>query len=113
MPRLKVQRYAKRKGLYLPMGQNSKNPSLLFPLLRKTDWGELEELVRIELEKQGITNESEVQKIVDTAEAEYEKGIKVEEARKEIRRLMALKADGAKFMQVGNKKWKQVFYPKR
>lgn len=109
MPRLNVQRYAKRKGLYLPMNQNSQSPSLLFPLLRKTDWGELEELVRIELEKQGITNESEVQKIVDEAEKEYEKRIKVEEARREIRRLMALKAKGAKLMQVGYKKWKQVF----
>ena len=109
--RLYVARRANRIGLSIPMGQTEANPNLLFPLLRKTDPGQLDELVRAELEKQGISKESDVHSIVAKAEAEYEHRIKVGEARKDIRRLMAIREQGGKLMQVGNKKWKQVFYP--
>ena len=105
--RLYVARRAPRKGLYLPMGQNSQNPSLLFPLTRSLDprSGELDELIRIELEKLGITKESDVQAVIDKAEEDYELRIKVEEARKEVRRLMDLKREGYSLMQRGYKKW--------
>ena len=110
--RLYVPRPKRRQGLYLPMGQSPKNPSLLFPLTRKLDPSELDEQIRAQLEKVGITKESEVNEIMDKAEADYELRIKVAEASKEIRRLMALKKEGATLMQNGNKKWKQVFYGK-
>ena len=113
MPRLYVARRPKRVGLYLPMEGVSQNPSLLFPLLRKTDPSELDELIRIELEKVGITKESDVQAVVDKAEEEAEEWVKIEEARKEIRRLMQLRAEGKSLMSVGNKKWKEVWYPKK
>ena len=113
MPNIWVARRNNRIGLMLPMGQVSQNPTLLFPLLRKTERSELDELVRIELEKQGITKESEVQSIIDKAEADYEYRVKVQEARQEVRRLMKLRAAGKSLMQVGNKKWKEVSYRKR
>lgn len=62
------------------------------------------------MQKQGISKESDVQAVIENAEAGYENRVKVEEARKELRRLMALKSGGAKLMQVGFRKWKQVFY---
>lgn len=110
MPRLYVARRPKRTALYLPMGQVSQNPSLLFPLLHKTDPSELDELIRIELEKVGITKESDVQAVVAKAEEDAESRIKVEEARKEIRRLMELKAEGYSLMSCGEKKWKPIKY---
>jgi len=112
MSKIWVARRTNRIGLGLEMGQSQENPILLFPLLPKTDPSELDELVRNELEKQGITKESEVQTIVNTAEAEYEYRVKVQEARKEVRRLMALRAEGKSLMQVGNRKWKEVYYPR-
>ena len=105
-----VARRAPRKALYIPMGQTGKNPALIFPLLRKTDQGELDELVRVELAKQGVTKESDVQKVVDNAEEDYEKRVKVAEASREVRRLMELRKQGAKLMSVGFRKWKQAFY---
>ena len=113
MPRMHFQRNPQRKGLYLPMGQVSQNPSLLFPLTKSTDPGLLEEQVRVELEKVGITKESDVQAVLDKAEEDYELRIKVKEAQREIRRLMKLRAEGAKLMSAGNKKWKEVYYPKK
>lgn len=105
-----VARRAQRKGLVIPMGQSKKNPSLIF-LLEKTDRSELDDLVRRQLDKQGITSESQVQEIVDKAEEETEQRIKVREASKEVRRLMALKAEGKKLMQNGYRKWQPVSYP--
>lgn len=113
MPKLYVARRKNRKGLYLPMEQVSQNPSLLFPLTKSIDPSELDELIRVELEKVGITKESEVQAVIDKAEADYEYRIKVEEARKELKRLMALRKEGKRLMSVGNKKWREVWYPKR
>lgn len=110
MSRLLVARRAPRQGLYLPMEQTGKSPSLLFPLLRKTDEGELDEQIRIQLEKAGITKESDVQAVLDKAEADYELRVKVGEVKKEVRRLMALRAEGKSLMQVGRHKWREVFY---
>jgi len=93
------------------MGQVSQKPHLLFPLTKSTDPSQLDELIRAELEKLGVTKESDIQAILDKAESDFEFRIKVEESRKELRRLMELKKWGAKLMQMGNKKWKQVFYP--
>ena len=88
---------------------NKSNPSLLFPL-DNMDSSELDELIRAQLEKVGVTKESEVQAVIDKAEADSEARIKLEEVRRELRRLMALKKDGARLMQTGFRKWKQVFY---
>lgn len=109
MPNLYVARRAPRRGLLLPMGASKSNPSLIFPL-DGLDKSELNELARALLQKQGVTKESDVQAVINSAEADYEQRIKIAEARKELRRLMALKAEGAKLMQSGFRKWKQVFY---
>ena len=111
MPNIFVARRAKRKGFYLPLMGTKENPNLMFPLSRKSDRSELDNLVRGILDKQGITKESDVQSLVDKAELASEERIKVNEAIKEIKRLMALKAGGAKLMQMGHKKWKEAFYP--
>jgi len=110
--KLYVARRKNRIGLSIPNLQTSQSPHLLFPLTKSTDPSELDELIRAELEKLGISKESEVQAIIDKAEADYELRVKVQEARKEIRRLLELKRQGAKLMQMGDKKWKQVIYPK-
>ena len=109
MPNLYVARRPGRKGLYLPQGMSRENPSLLFPLDR-TDPSELDELIRAQLAKVGVTKESDVQAVIDKAETDSEARIKLTVARKELRRLMALRAEGAKLMQSGFRKWKQAFY---
>lgn len=113
MARLYVARRPNRIGLSIPMNQVSDSPNLLFPLLKKTDPGLLEEQIRIELEKLGVTKESDVQAVFEKAETDFEFRIKVAEARKEIKRLMDLRREGKKLMSVGNKKWKEVWYPGR
>ncbi len=112
MPNLYVARRAKRKGLHLQMQGTRENPNLMFVLPKRNDRSELDNLVRGILAKQGITEESEVQSLIQQAEMQSEERIKVNEAIRELKRLMALKAQGAKLMQVGNKKWKEAFYPK-
>lgn len=109
MANIFVARRALRRALYLPQGMSKSNPSMIFPL-DYTDRSELDELVRAQLEKLGITKESEVQAVVDKAETDSEMRIKVAEVRKELRRLMALRSEGAKLMQSGFRKWKQAFY---
>lgn len=110
MPNLFVARRAGRRGLLLPQGMNKANPSLIFPL-DYTDRSELDDLIRAQLEKVGVTKESEVQAVIDKAEKDSEARIKLEEVRKELRRLMAIREKGGKLMQVGFRKWKQAFYP--
>ena len=80
---------------------------------KQVDPSYLDELIRAQLEKVGITKESDVQAIVEKAELDYEFKIKVEEAKREVRRLMELKKQGAKLMSSGFRKWKQVYYPSR
>ena len=109
MGQLYVARRAPRQALYLPMQTNKANPSLLFPLYG-LDRSELDDLARATLAKQGITDEAEVQAVVEKAETDYEERIKVDEAKKEVRRLMAEREKGNKLMQVGFRKWRPVFY---
>ena len=117
MPRLYVARRKQRKGFYLPMGGTVENPSLMFYLPeregRQVSAGQLDELIRAQLEKVGITKESDVQDIINKAEEDYELRIKVEEVKKELRRLMDIRAKGGKLMSTGFRKWKQAFYPNR
>jgi len=103
--RLYVARRANRVALHIPTQGTKANPDLLF-LLPKTDKSELDDLVRAQLDKQGISKESDVQSIVDKAEAAYEQRVKVAEAEEEVKRLMRLRAAGAKLMSAGHKKWK-------
>ena len=110
MANIFVARRVQRKGLYLPMGGTKDEPSLVFVLDRKLVRSELDELVRAQLASQGITDESAIQSLVDRAEKDYEDSIKVAEAKREVKRLMAIRANGGKLMQVGYRKWKQVFY---
>jgi len=83
---------------------------VIFPL-DGVERSELDELIRAILAKGGVTEEKEVQAIVEAAEQASEVRIKVAEAKAEVRRLMKLREAGAKLMQVGFRKWKQVFYP--
>ena len=110
MSRIFVARRQNRGAYMLPMTATEKDPSLVFPLTNHLENGELDELVRAMLEKQGVSSESDVQRITVQAEEEYEKRIKVSEARRELHRLMDLKREGKKLMSMGNKKWKEVYY---
>lgn len=111
MPNIYVARRAKRKGLHLQMSGTRENPNLMFVL--PNDRSELDNLVRGILAKQGITKESEVQTIIDRAEMQAEERIKVNEAIKEISRLMAIKEAGGKLISMGRRKWAQAFYPSK
>ena len=109
MSNLYVARRPQRRGLLLPQEMNKANPSMIFPL-DHTEKSELDELIRAQLEKVGVTNESDVQAVVNKAEADSEARIKLQEVRQELRRLMKIREDGGKLMQVGYRKWKQAFY---
>tara|TARA_Y100000310_G_scaffold328372_1_gene396414 strand:- start:4540 stop:4887 length:348 start_codon:yes stop_codon:yes gene_type:complete len=109
MSKIWVAHRTHRKALYLPMQGTEQNPNLMF-FLPKMEPSQLDELVRSELQKQGITNESVIHDIIEKAEAEYEKRRKVEETQREVRRLMKIKEAGGKLMQVGFRRWKQVFF---
>jgi hypothetical protein len=115
MPEIWIARRPQRKALYLEMEGTKKKPNLMFflPENQKNQMSQLQldQLVRSELEKQGITKEVEVNALIDKAEKNYESRRKVEEAQTELKRLMAIKLGGGKLMQVGFRKWKQVFYP--
>ena len=110
MGNLFVARRPKRRGLLLPMLGNKASPNLLFPL-DGVEKSELDELIRAILAKQNVTDEKEIQAIVEKAEQDSEVRIKVYEARKELRRLMSLRARGIKLIQVGFRRWKECFYP--
>lgn len=110
MPRLYVARRLQRGALLLPMGATHQNPSLLF-MLPTMSTQQLDEMIRKQLEKQGVTKENEIQNVVEEAEKQYEHRVKVVEAQREVRRLMKIRAVGGSLMQVGWRRWKQVFYP--
>src|SRR3990167_831533 len=110
MSRLLIARRPQRKGLLVEMRGTKANPNLLFPLYG-IEPGELDDLVRAIIAKGGVTEESEVQAIIEKAEQDAEVRIKVAEAKAEVRRLMKIRAMGGKLMQVGFRKWKQVFHP--
>lgn len=102
-------------GLYLPMQGTKQKPALMFFLPQNHNQqispSQLDETIRAQLEKQGITKEADLNEIVSKAEIAYEQKAKMLEAHKEVKRLMALREAGAKLMQVGFRKWKEVFYP--
>ena len=108
MSRIAIVRRPERKGLYLAKGIGSR--SLLFPL-GSIERGELDELIRGILAKQGITNETEIQAVIDAAEKDAEMRIKIAEVRAETARLMEIRRKGGKLMSIGFRKWAQAFYP--
>ena len=110
MARLYIARRPKRRGLLIPRLGNKAKPNLLFPL-DGVDRGELDELIRAILAKQGVTNEAEIQAVVEKAEQDSEVRIKVNEARAELRRLMSIRAKGIRLIQIGFRKWRECFYP--
>jgi len=117
MSKLYVARRKERKGLYVPMEGTANNPGLIFYLPeregRQIGSAQLDEMIRKQLEGVGITKESDVQAVVEKAEQDYEYRIKVEEAKKELKRLMAIRAQGGKLMSTGFRKWTQAFYPSK
>lgn len=113
MGKLYVARRPQRKGLLLPRSATKEKPSLVFLLSPKLDKSRLDELIRKQLDAQGITDEKEVQAIVERAEAQYELDVKVWETEQELKRLMQLKAEGKTLMEKGHRQWKEVYYPAR
>jgi hypothetical protein len=103
MSEIWVAKRKERKGLYLG------DQNLMF-YLPKTSSAQLDELIRKQLEKLGIRKESEVQKVLEKAEQDYELRVKVQEAIKELKRLMDLKRNGNKLMSRGFRKWTSAFY---
>ena len=117
MSKLLIARKKQRAGLYLPMGGTLDNPALLFFLPekgaekeRQIDSSQLDEQIRAQLQKVGITKETDVQAVITKAEEDYEYRVKLEETKKELKRLMALRAEGKKLMSTGFRKWKEVNY---
>ena len=108
MPDVSIIRPNRRKALYLSKGVGRMN--LIFPL-ESVEKGELDQLVRAILAKGGVTNEAEVQAVIERAELDYEVRVKVAEARAEVRRLLALRWQGLSLIQSGFRKWKEAFFP--
>lgn len=107
MGSLTFQRDNRRSGLYIPLGQTKESPSLVVPFY-KMERSELDDIVRLELSKQGITDEAEIQAICDEAETQYEERRKVEEASKDLRKYMELRRQGFSLISKGHKKWAPV-----
>ncbi len=108
MARLYVARRENRGALYLPGTNGQMN--LAFILSPKVSRGHLDELVRKQLEQQGITKETDVQAAVDKAEKDYENRVKAAEVKKHCDDMLAIRAAGGKIMKVGDKRWAQVFH---
>jgi len=109
MSNLLVARTPKRRGLIVSRGLGN-SPSLLFPM-DGTEKTELEDLIRAILAKGGVTNESEVQAVMEKAEQDYEIRIQIAEVKKEVRRLLAIRWSGKSIIQVGYRKWREAFFP--
>ena len=110
MGNLYVARRKNRRGLLLAMSGDKANPSLIFPL-DGVERSELDDLIRAILAKQGVTDEKEIQLIVEKAEQDSEIRIKVAEAKAEVRRLMSIRRRGGRLIQAGFRKWRQAFFP--
>ena len=108
MSKFYVARRKVRKGVFLT---GVGNQNLMFVMPEKMSQRELDELVRATLAKQGITKELEINAIIEKGEEAYIRRVKVQEAMAELKRLREIRANGGKLMMVGDKKWKQVFYP--
>ncbi len=109
MSRTYIVRDKGRKFLFMPQDATKKNPSTIIPLY-KTDRGELDELVRAQLEKRGVSGESALNDAIEKSENYREGRQKKIEASREIHRLMAIRAEGHSLMQLGFRKWKEAFY---
>ena len=109
MSTLYVARRKSRRGLLLSMNGSRENPNLLFPL-DGVERSELNELIRAILAKQGVTDEAEIQAVVERAENDSEIRIKIAEVKKEVKRLMGFRAQGLKLMQRGYRRWAPAFF---
>lgn len=113
--RIWIARPPGRGALYLPMGATRRNPSLMFFLPqgkgKLIGEGQLDEMIRSNLARQGVTKESDVNALITKAEADYEERIHVAEAHQEAKRLMAIRAAGGSLIQAGFRKWRQAFFP--
>ena len=110
MSKLLIARRNKRRGLLVPMMGTKASPMLLFPL-DGVDKSELDELIRAILAKGGVTDEAEINAIIERAEKDSEVRLQVAEAKAEVRRLMGLRAQGKSLMQLGFRKWREAYYP--
>lgn len=110
MSLLKIEWRPKRKALLIAGDMNKSNPGLLFPL-QSIEPGELDELIRAILTKQGITDEATIHAIIEKAEKDAEVRLKVSQARAKIRKIMAERAKGNKIMMNGHHNWQPVWYP--
>lgn len=110
MSLLKIEWRPQRKALLIAGSMSRANPGLLFPLYGIKP-GELDELIRAILAKQGITDEHTIHAIIEKAEKDSEVRLKVSEARAKIRRLMAEKRKGNKLMQNGHQNWVPTWFP--
>ncbi len=108
MPELYVARRQVRKGVFLT---GAGNQNLMFVMPEKMSQNELDGLVRATFAKQGITKETEINAIIEKGEEAYIQRVKVQETMAELKRLREIRARGGKLMQMGYRKWKQVFYP--
>lgn len=106
MSKIWIARRAKRRALFLPLGQTRDNPSTIIPL-HKTDRSELDELVRGLLEKRGVTNETQINETVEDAELDFENRVRVAEVSKELRYRIAEQAKYSKL------RWGGLKPPKR
>ena len=81
MSLIKIQQRANRLGLYVPGRGTAANPNTVF-FLPGISGAQLDDMVRKQLASVGITKESDVQSVMDKAEADYELRCKIEEAKK-------------------------------
>ena len=111
MPNIFIERTPERRGLLLPLGGTAEKPSLMFVFNHKLDRSELDHIIRANLATQGITDEAEIQTIINKAEIQYEQKLKNLETMREAKRLLEIRAKGGKLMSTGYRKWAQAFYP--
>ena len=110
MPELYVMRRPKRVGLLVKGPKTSQNLDLML-FLPGMSPGQLDQKLREELAKQGVTKESNVHAILEKAEKEYEQRLLINDVNTEFNRLMEIRRNGGKIMQKGYRKWVQVFHP--
>lgn len=109
MSKLQIFRRPQRTALLISQGMTRESPGLLFPL-QGIEPGELDELIRAILAKQGITDEATIQAIIEKAEQDSEMRLKVAEARAKVRKIMSVKKRGVSVMQRGHHNWVPAFF---
>ena len=114
MTKIWIARRKEREALLLPTLGTRKKPWIIIPLNDKLERSELDELVRGQLEKQGVSSESAVHNMVEKAEQRYEQRIKTKESSERLNQYLEWRKQGLKLMQVAFRKWAPVFYrPKK